>query len=245
MKPLFVCAAGLLTTVAAMADGCPTISTEALSKAMNISPDLLRYVSIEVADCSNITLDRGFATFGLNEVNEKVHKGVRSEVLINYPFKEGDTIEYAWSVMLPTEAAPGGDAEQWWLIAQWHDQPDPAMGETWRTFKSHSPPVAITVERRNGVLGVGLNGIKGKKLDWAPVTTGRWLRVKALITWSTGEHGRATITIMGGEKPIVFEHTGQNMLNAYQHYFKAGQYRDPSVRMKTAVRLKDFTFLPR
>lgn len=208
---------------------------------MGIRADLVPLLSVEVADCSNISLERGFAAFTLNEFNAKVYNGIRSEIAINYPFKEGDTVEYNWSIRLPSDSAPGGNSTQWWLIAQWHDQPDPRLGETWANFKGQPPPLAIFVERRNGVVGIGLSGIQGKKLDWAPVELDRWLDISARITWHTGHEGHASVTIMGGEK-IVFRHAGPNMLNSYQHYFKAGQYRAPWVQAKTTLHIRNVKF---
>lgn len=241
MKRLSATAASLISCASAFAAGCPEVSKGDLAKSMGISTDLVPLLSMEVADCSNISLANGFATFTLNEVNAKVHNGVRSEIAINYPFNEGDTVEYAWSVRLPSDSAPGGNADQWWLIAQWHDQPDLNLGETWASFKGQPPPLAIYVERKDGVLGIGLSSIQGKKLDWAPVQTDLWLNIKARITWSTGDNGRAQVTI-SGDKTIVFEHSGRNMLNAYQHYFKAGQYRAPWVQTKTTVQIKNVKF---
>ena len=226
---------------AAIGQGCNLIDRYNLMHSLNIDEGLLPFLNLEVPSCSNIKLGDGYAGFILTVDNIKINNGIRSEVAIGYPFTEGDTVEYRWSIMLPEVDGPGGTARQWWIIAQWHDQPDPRRGETWATFKSQSPPVAIYVEKRNDVVGIGLQGLLGKKLSWTAAPTNTWLDLTATIHWSTTSSGSVRLSV-ARHPEFEFISYGKNMLNNYQHYFKAGQYRTPEVIGNSAIYIKDIKF---
>lgn len=82
-------------------------------------------------------------TLRLFEKNAKRSGGVRAEVSVDHPFKERDTVRYEWSVRLADDFPTVAPANRWWLIGQWHDQPDKAKGGSWEGFPSHSPPVLL------------------------------------------------------------------------------------------------------
>ncbi len=221
--------------------GCNLIDKNALIHSLKIDLSLLPFLNLEVPSCSHIKLHDGYAEFILTTDNIKINNGVRTEIAIGYPFTEGDTVEYRWSIMLPEADGPGGNTRQWWLIAQWHDQPDPRRGETWTNFKSQSPPVAIYVEKRDDVVGIGLQGLLGKKLSWTPAPSNTWLDLTATIRWSTTGYGSVKLSV-AGHPEFNFISYGKNMLNNYQHYFKAGQYRSPDVIRNSVIYLKDINF---
>lgn len=237
----YVISALLMFSNFAVAQGCNSIDRNKLANRMGIDKTLIPYLSLEIPSCANINLVDDYAGFVLNEVNERIHNGIRSEIAINYPFVEGDTVEYRWSILVPKASAPGGGEKEWWVIAQWHDQPDPRLGETWAKFKAQSPPVAIYIENRNGVVGIGIQGMLGKKISWSPVTTDVWLDLSAVIHWSTGDTGSVRLGVDGYPN---FNHSllGPNMLNSYQHYFKAGQYRAPTVEKYSVINIKNVRF---
>lgn len=242
LRILFVLCGSMLFFIShANAQSCSEVDQNRLSQAMGIDPGLIPLLKLEIPSCANIRLGADHAAFILNEENVRLHNGTRSEIGIDFPFQEGDVIEYRWSVMFPSSGAPGGSADQWWLIAQWHDQPDPRLGETWANFKAESPPVAVFVERRNGILGIGLNSLRGQKGQWVPVPTDIWMDVRVMIHWSRGSDGYVRLTV-DGRPDIVLSATGKNMLNGYRHYFKAGQYRAPTVRQYAAVYVKNIRF---
>jgi Polysaccharide lyase len=238
MKIPTVLTASLLSCASAFAVGCPNITNRALIQSIGLSTDRASTLSVEVPDCSNLKLSKDHVNFVLNEDNPKVHNGVRSEVAIGFPFDEGETVVYEWSVLLPSSSPPGDESARWWLIGQWHDQPDPRLGETWATFKHQSPPLAIYVAKRDGQIGLGLAGVNGVKISWAPMPLDKWIRITARIKWSTSD-GLADVTF-DSDTRVVVRHAGKNMLNSYFHYFKAGQYRAPEVRSKAEVLMKHF-----
>jgi hypothetical protein len=224
-----------------LAQGCAQLDKHQLANAMGIDQELIPWMNLEIPTCANIHVGGGYAGFVLDEVNVKLHEGVRSEISIDYPFVEGDTIEYRWSILVPSQGAPGGDAHQWWLIAQWHDQPDFRVGETWATLKAQPPPVAIFIESRNGVPGIGLYGLPGKKISWSPVPTDVWLDLGVVVHWSTASGGSVRFFIDGHPEFDVTA-TGRNMLNGYRHYFKVGQYRAPWIRQLSVLYVRNVRF---
>jgi len=230
-----------LLSEAAHAQSCGSLDKNQLARVMGVEASLVSSLRLEIPTCANIRMGEDHAGFVLNEENTRIHNGIRSEIAIDYPFQEGDIVEYRWSAMLPASGAPGAGADQWWLIAQWHDQPDPRLGESWADFKAESPPVAVFVERRNGVLGIGLNSLRGQKGQWVPVPTNVWMDIRVMIHWSRGNDGYVRLTV-DGRPDVVLSAMGRNMLNGYQHYFKAGQYRAPSVRQYAVIYMKNIRF---
>lgn len=220
--------------------GCALIDKHRVARVMGVDAGLVSVMGMEIPTCANIHLMADYVGFVLNEQNQVMHNGVRSEVLFDYPFNEGETVEYRWSVMFPSASPPGGRADQWWLIAQWHDQPDLRRGETWASLKPQSPPVAIYVERRAGVLGMGVTGLKGRKLSWSPVPLDTWLEMRVSILWSTKNDGLVTVQVPNQPR-LGFLSRGVNMLNTYQHYFKVGQYRAPSATVFSVVYVKNIS----
>lgn len=227
-----------LASSAAVAQGCPEVDRRMVATALGLDPSLVKATSLEIPSCANIRVAAGEVSFVLDEQNLKVHNGVRSEIAIDYPFNEGDTVEYAWSVMLPSTNPPGTEPGPWWAIAQWHDQPDRRVGETWATFKGQPPPLSVYVERRNSVVGMGVSGLEGKHLSWAPVPLDTWLDIKATVHWSTGSDGSVEFQV-ADHPELGFSTTGRNMLNAYQHYLKLGQYRAPWVKALAVVSVRN------
>jgi len=225
----------------ANAQGCKYVDKGKLANVMGINKELVPFLNLEIPSCANIYLADGYVGFVLNEQNERLNNGIRSEISIDYPFAEGDTIEYRWSIMVPSKNEPGGETSQWWLIAQWHDQPNPKFGETWATFKSQPPPVAIYIENRGGSVGIGLQGIQGKKITWAPVPTDIWLNLSVKIHWSTLNNGSVNFSV-DDHPELDAKFVGRNMLNSYQHYFKAGQYRAPRINKYSKIYIKNVRF---
>ncbi len=209
--------------------------------ALGMDEDLIPMMGLEIPSCANVIFNQDGLGFVLNEFNLKLHNGIRSEISVNYPYSEGDTVEYIWLAMFPSSAPPGGRSDQWWSIAQWHDQPDLRIGETWANFKVNSPPLAIFVENRNGALGIGLNGLKGRRVNWRPVPLDVWLEMRVTVRWSTKDDGYARLRVLGSDELDMIT-LGRNMLNSYQHYFKLGQYRAPTVKNLSVVYYKDLKF---
>ena len=164
----------------------------------------------------------------------RVHGGVRAEVSVDYPFQPGDTVEYSWQMMIPAEFVTDAPQNRWWLIGQWHDQPDPSQGETWDNFESRSPPVLIALGELHGQLGLGVScgptTNSQPQRTWGPVALerGSWHTLRVRIHWSQQDDGRIDLFLDEGTDPVVSDR-GPNLNNAYQHYFKFGMYRHPEI----------------
>jgi hypothetical protein len=205
-----------------------------------VAPDLLQYASIEIPAIENIR--QGTDPLGkhleLRTYRGQALKngGVRAEISIDYPFKEGDTVRYNWRMMLPVNFVSDAPANRWWLVAQWHDQPDRTRGETWSGYPAHSPSVGLgygqlagqdTLSLLYGAPEPGPNGL-------IPISRGAWHAISVEITWSTGASGKVQVFVDGGKSPVR-EASGANMYNTFHHYMKLGMYRQPDIRGDTWI----------
>lgn len=217
---------------------CRDIDKKQVAEVLN-APHLSDIVSIEAADCASIQLAENTLSSFLNADTQKIYNGVRAEVVVNYPFNEGDQVTYQLEVKFP-EVFQADDKEnnRWWLIAQWHDQPNKNIGETWKNFPSLSPPIAIYVESRDGVPGMGLIMFGKNKLSWNPIPLEKWLTLNITMRWSSQDDGIVDFSVKQYPEFQV-NVTGKNMNNAYQHYLKFGQYRHPNIKLSSQVMFKN------
>ena len=157
-----------------------------------------------------------------------------SVVSVDFPFVQGDTVRYAWQFMLPKDFISDAPRNRWWLIGQWHDQPNKKLGETWKDFPSSSPPVALEIAELNGHLGVALvygqTGAQQHQRHYGPLALerGKWHSITARIHWSRGTDGNASVYLDGSTKATMVAE-GPNMNNDFQHYLKLGMYRHPDI----------------
>jgi len=233
----------LLLTQKAFAN-CNEISNKKIATALNAT-DLIPWMSLEAAECRSITLEHDSAAFRLDAQTQKIHNGIRAEVLVNYPFVEGDEITYTVDIKLPQDFQGDTPQNRWWIIAQWHDQPDLRLNETWENFPKRSPPVSIYVEEQNGKVGIGLevrdkekNGRRQK--SWFALPLGEWLTLKTTMHWSTEQDGWVDFSVANHpefNRKIV----GSNMHNSFGHYLKMGQYRHPEIKQSNTIYLRNLS----
>jgi hypothetical protein len=125
-----------------------------------VPDDLLEFAHVEVPAVENIVImGEGAAQhLGLHVFpgQKKLNGGIRAEVSVDYPHKQGDTVRYAWRFMVPKGFVSDAPKNRWWIIGQWHDQPDRARGESWDGFDSKSPPVLLGLGELQGKLGIGI-----------------------------------------------------------------------------------------
>lgn len=159
----------------------------------------------------------------------KINNGRRSELAIDYPYEIGDEVVYQFEVFIPY--AYKSDAKgRWSLITQWHDQPNPDLGESWNNFPGRSPLVAVYEKVIDGkqVFGVSYNS------GFAPIPLeiGKWNKLRFHFTWSNTSTGNLILSVNGHEE-ITFQ--GPNMHNEYQHYLKIGLYRHPDITYRNHI----------
>lgn len=153
--------------------------------------------------------------------------GIRSELFIDFPWVTGDTVRYKWKFMFPTGVATDAPRNLWWIVTQWHDQPDPALGQTWDNYPpGNNPPVMIAFGELPGNLGIVVN-YGAPNPQYRPpgplsIVRGTWYSMEMTVHWSTGGDGNAVLKMNGAQ---VWAYTGRNMHNNYRHSWQLGQYR--------------------
>lgn len=196
--------------------------------------DLLGQESIEIKKQGG----RSFLEMRVFRGQTKVSNGIRSEISINYPFQNGDTVIYQWDFRIEKDFRSDAPKNRFWIFGQLHDQPDQRKGETWRNFPKLSPPISINY----GMLGqtdyIGLiyGSPKMSLIEKAPIKRDTWHRIKLVIKWSTGENGTAKAFLDGRTTPFASA-KGRNMHNDYQHYFKLGMYRHKAIASDNAIHI--------
>lgn len=177
----------------------------------------------------------------------KLHGGIRAEISVGYPFQQGETIRYSWRFMLPKDFISDAPQNRWWVIGQWHDQPNKKLGETWENFASSSPPVLLGLGELEGRPAIGLtygptndkhDKLKSRAIGSIFLERGKWHSITVVIHWSQGLDGKALVFLDDLSKPALTA-VGPNMNNDYQHYWKLGMYRHPEIATDNWIYLDD------
>lgn len=156
-------------------------------------------------------------------------KTARSEIQLLSTAHEGKEIYYSWNFKIDNSYAESND---WQIIGQFHDQPDPAIGETWNNYPNNSPP--LSYKYRNGQLVIAVYSFEtGSVMDLAavPVTKGEWHRIKSRIYWSSTKNGFIEFWLDGTQIEIsgITRYTGRNCFNKAGNYLKIGLYRSKNI----------------
>jgi hypothetical protein len=200
-----------------------------------LSNTLLTIAHIEAPSFAYIkkVRDGGRSALGLRASrNELIKDRVRAEISIDYPFKPGDHVRYTWEYKIDPDLTYSYDsqnqADWWWVIGQWHDQPDVTKNETWDNFPSNSPPVLFGFGNLSSkdTISFVYGAPDSKMIGTLPMKKGIWHTISLDIVWSQGASGRATATLDG---KVIATGSGANMHNSYQHYFKTGSYRSKTI----------------
>lgn len=243
MHPRLLAVLLLLTSCGPDAD--PQAREKELGYLRTVMPDhLLPYAKVEVPTLENIAIkEEGTNKYlGLHVYpgQQKLHGGIRAEVSVDYPFQQGDTVKYAWRFMVPKDFKSDAPRNRWWIIGQWHDQPDESRGETWDGFVSRSPPVLISIGELEGKLGLGIAYGPDQSQKHGPIfmEPGKWHAITAIIHWSLKADGKASFFLDDMTQPVAVTE-GANMHNDYQHYLKLGMYRHPEIQTDNWIFIDD------
>jgi hypothetical protein len=204
-------------------------------------PDPLRYyLTFDVVDGSERwlqTLEEGtnpYVALSVEGGQPLVNNGVRAEAVVDYPFNEGDIVEYSWRIRIPTgfqnDAANGN---RWYIMGQWHDKPVGGGEGT-----GNSPPLSFSFGEVSGAnyLSFEYLGDTPDPADLIPVPFDTWVNIKVKVWWTQNPTGQAEVYV---NDVLNQTETGQNMLNALSHYFKLGQYRHPDITTNNTVHIDD------
>lgn len=195
---------------------------ELIADALN-AKSLLNMISLEADFGKTVVVANNSLKFEISREQQKIYNGLRSELSIDFPFKEGDEIYYSFDIFIPHsfKSDPNG---RWSSFGQWHDQPNPALGETWSTFPGRSPLVLLFDKLIDGKQRFGLN--YGDLSVELPLIIGKWNKLQFHFKWSTDSNGFLVLNVNDGTE---FKFQGVNMHNKYQHYLKIGLYRHPQI----------------
>lgn len=213
-----------------------------------LAENLIPFAKIEVSALENIEIEKDndseYLALTLFPGQAKKNSGIRSEISVDFPFKENDTIEYSWQLRIPQNFPADDPQNRWWVFAQCHDQPDLNKGETWDTYIPHSPPIIFGYGKLENKDIIGFStGLDGSKKGIEPIgsitiSKNTWHTFRFIVKWSQKENGEVKVFFDGAASPI-FSAKGPNMLNAYQHYFKVGQYRHAGINTLNTVHIKN------
>lgn len=212
-----------------------------------LMPDeLLPVAHLEVAGVENITILRSggdqHLALGILPGQAKRNRGMRAEVSVDAPHEEGDTMRYEWRFRVPEGFKSDTPRNRWWIIGQWHDQPDLRKGETWDGFPSRSPPVLVGLGELDGRMAIGIEYGPTQAQKHGPIfiECGKWHRLALVIHWSQTADGKVEVFFDDMTRPAATL-TGANMHNAFQHFLKLGMYRHPDITTENWIHLDDLT----
>ena len=231
-------------TASAPGEAPGRVSADADYLAAVLPSELIRYAAIEVPAQENIHArsdDAGrYLEFRLVPGQARKNNGIRAEIAVDFPFKVGDVVRYQWKMCLPDDFKGDEPQNRWWVMGQWHDQPDRSKGETWTNFPGRSPPVSFIYGRREGkdVLSLQVGSPKAKSFGTLPIARGAWHSLDVVIRWSQGADGNVAVFFDGSQTPTITA-TGPNMHNGFQHYLKLGMYRHPQIATENHLDIRD------
>ncbi len=208
-----------------------------------LPPELIRYAGIEVPSPENIHIRSDstgrYLEFRLVPGQAKKNNGIRAEISVDFPYKVGDIVQYKWQMRLPEDFQGDEPKNRWWVMGQWHDQPDRTKGETWQGFPAHSPPVSLNYGRKDGkdFLSLLVGSPRMKSVGLLPITRGAWHSIDLIIKWSQGSDGKVAVFFDGSKAPTV-SGTGPNMHNGFHHYLKLGMYRHPEIATENRLDIR-------
>jgi hypothetical protein len=241
----------LLLLVCAVSCGCrKTASREdEFVYLRSVMPDsLLEYAHLDVGSKKGVAIvgEGESRHLGLHLIpgQSKVHGGIRAEVSVDYPFQPGDTVRYSWRFMVPKEFVSDAPKNRWWVVGQWHDQPNRIRGETWQNFPANSPPILLGIGELEGALAMGLTygpgnqNLGSRSAGHVPLERGNWHSISVVIRWSQGTDGKASVFVDDPSKPALVAE-GPNMNNDFQHYWKLGMYRHPDIATDNWIYIDD------
>ncbi len=147
-------------------EGNRTLELEYLRSA--VADDLLKYASIEIPSLENIATGSesgvDYLSLRLYPDQEIKNNGIRAEVSVDYPYVAGETVRYEWEFKLDKDFVSGTPENRWWLIADWHQQPDLNLGEDWSNFETKSTPLLLGYGNLDGRDTIAFNaGIDGSE----------------------------------------------------------------------------------
>ena len=198
------------------------------------------YAIVELPGQRNVTVHEDHISLHLFGGQELLFNGVRSEITVDIPFEEHDTVIYQWEVMIPRGFQHDAPENRWWNMGQWHDQPDLTLGETWADFPGRSPSMSIHLKFYNGCFYFAPRymHVEPPFEDLIEIQPGQWMKLSFEIRWSQSTDGYIKIRI-NDEQDYRVCYTGPNMHNGFRHFLKVGMYRHPDIDTDNTVNIRN------
>ena len=198
------------------------------------------FAETELLSDRNYTIHDDFLSLHLFAGQDLLFNGVRSEVTVNFPFTEHDTVVYEWEIMIPCDFNHDSPQNRWWNMGQWHDQPDLTLGQTWADLPARSPVMSLHLKFYDGefYFAPRYMHVEPPSRDLVAITPGEWMKLRFEILWSLEDDGYMKLWIDDQSDPHIY-YTGPNMHNAYQHYLKLGMYRHPDIATDNTISLRN------
>jgi len=157
-------------------------------------------------------------------------QSARSEIQLKGTAQEGTEIYYSWKLKIDSSYEESND---WQVIGQFHDQPDPAIGETWATYPAHSPSLAYNYRQGQLIIAVySWETNKVMEIAIVPLSKNTWHTIITHVYWSVENKGFIEASLDGiaikaanGES----RYTARNCFNKAGNYLKIGLYRDKNI----------------
>ena len=210
--------------------GGPLSDKEYLSAVL--SQELTRYAGIEVPSRENIhVLADGpdmYLEFRLVPGQPKKNKGIRAEISVNYPYSVGEVVRYRWEMRLPGDFKADEPRNRWWVMGQWHDQPDPDQRRDLAGISGTQPArvLQLWAARRRG-LSLVTGRLAKNEERWSHSPYARNLAQTGRCDQMVSRDDGQVAVFFDGSKAPAVTGTGPNMHNGFQHYLKLGMYRHP------------------
>lgn len=159
----------------------------------------------------------------------------RSEIQLKATALEGYEVYYSWDIKIDSSYTESSD---WQIIGQFHDQPDPALGESWSNYPANSPPLAF--KYRNGELVIAVYSFDTNSvmdLTTVAFSKGDWHNLTFRVNWSVDSDGFMEFWLDGNiiQESGQSRYTARNCINNAGNYLKIGLYRSKNITTEGIV----------
>lgn len=153
----------------------------------------------------------------------------RSEIQLKSTAHEGEEIYYSWYFKIDESYV---ECDEWQIIGQFHDQPDPSIGESWSTYPANPPPLSYKYSNGQFIIAVySFEESSVMHLIAVPITKGEWHQIRSRVFWSVTESGFMEFWLDGEQlkESGVTRYTARNCFNEAGNYLKIGLYRSKDI----------------
>ena len=141
--------------------------------------------------------------------------------------------------MIPTDYVEGVVATDWQAMGQWHDQPDPSLGQNWSNYPAHSPPLSVLYYQ--GELRAMMQDTAGKQfiIGRQKIIKGQWYRIDFYVYWKDDQTAFQAVYL--NNTPITpyngtdYKYYRPNVYNHAGNYFKFGLYRSKNIQATNSL----------